>query len=191
MAGDVLMIVVENWSGASTTFTMDLAPPPAAQTGPPDPTINPAGPLCSTDPALQMTAVNMGGDWSGPGVSATGSFNPATAGIGTHTINYVIGQPPCQSSSSTTVQVIDCSAPCSITNLTANVGACVVGLNTYSTTGQVTFVNAPAGGQLIIEDCNGVQQVFNAPFVSPVNYNLTGQMQTALLVILLLSSVLI
>ncbi|MBK6526499.1 MAG: hypothetical protein IPG07_13715 [Crocinitomicaceae bacterium] len=175
VAGDVLMIVVENWSGASTTFTMDLAPPPAAQTGPPDPTINPAGPLCSTDPALQMTAVNMGGDWSGPGVSATGSFNPATAGIGTHTINYVIGQPPCQSSSSTTVQVIDCSAPCSITNLTANVGACVVGLNTYSTTGQVTFVNAPAGGQLIIEDCNGVQQVFNAPFVSPVNYSLTGQ----------------
>lgn len=175
VAGDVLMIVVENWSGASTTFTMDLAPPPAAQTGPPDPTINPAGPLCSTDPALQMTAVNMGGDWSGPGVSPTGSFNPAIAGIGTHTINYVIGQPPCQSSSSTTVQVIDCSAPCSITNLTANVGACVVGLNTYSTTGQVAFVNAPAAGQLIVEDCNGVQQVFNAPFVSPVNYTLSGQ----------------
>ncbi len=175
VAGDVLMIVVENWSGASTTFTMDLAPPPAAQTGPPDPTINPAGPLCTTDPALQMTAVNMGGDWSGPGVSATGLFNPATAGVGTHTINYVIGQPPCQSSSSTSVQVIDCSAPCSITNLTANVGACVVGPNTYSTTGQVTFVNAPAAGQLIVEDCNGVQQVFNAPFVSPVNYNLTGQ----------------
>jgi gliding motility-associated-like protein len=175
VAGDVLMIVVENWSGASTTFTMDLAPPPAAQTGPPDPTINPAGPLCSTDPAIQMTAVNMGGDWSGPGVSATGSFNPATAGVGTHTINYVIGQPPCQSSSSTSVQVIDCSAPCSITNLTANIGACVVGLNTYSTTGQVAFVNPPAGGQLIVEDCNGVQQVFNAPFVSPINYNLTGQ----------------
>lgn len=174
-AGDVVMIVVENWSGSSSTFTMDLANPPAAQTGPPDPTINPVGVLCTTDPAFQMTAVNMGGDWSGPGISTTGTFNPATAGVGTHTINYVIGQPPCQSSSSINVQVIDCSAPCSITNLTANVGACVVGPNTYSTTGQVTFVNAPASGQLIVEDCNGVQQVFNAPFLSPTNYTLSGQ----------------
>lgn len=175
VAGDVLMIVVENWSGASSTFTMDLGNPPAAQTGPPDPTITPVGPLCSTDPALQLNAVNMGGDWTGPGVSLTGMFNPAAAGVGTHTINYVIGSPPCQSSSSMDIQVIDCSAPCSITNFTANVGACVVGPSTYSTTGQVTFVNAPAAGQLIVEDCNGVQQVFNAPFVSPINYNLAGQ----------------
>lgn len=175
VAGDVVMIVVENWSGSSSSFTMDLANPPSAQTGPPDPTINPVAVLCSTDPAFQMTAVNMGGDWSGTGVSPTGTFNPATAGVGTHTINYVIGQPPCQASSSIDVQVIDCSAPCDITNLTANVGACVVGPNTYSTSGQVTFVNAPAAGQLIVEDCNGVQQIFNPPFVSPANYNLTGQ----------------
>lgn len=175
VAGDVLMIVVENWSGASTSFTMDLANPPAAQTGPPDPTINPVGVMCTTDPAFQVTAVNMGGDWTGTGISATGVFNPATAGVGTHTINYSIGQPPCQAVSSTTIQVIDCSAPCSIDNFTANVGACVVGPNTYTTTGQVFFTNPPAGGQLIVEDCNGVQHVFNAPFLSPANYTLSNQ----------------
>jgi gliding motility-associated-like protein len=74
--------------------------------------------------------------------------------------------------------VIDCGTPvlsCAITNFTANVGACVVGPNTYSTSGQVTFSNAPVSGQLIVEDCNGVQQIFNPPFVSPLNYTLTGQ----------------
>lgn len=175
-AGDVIMILVEDWDDIMTNFTLELSNAPgSAQTGPPDPAINPAGPFCTTDGAFQLTAVNNGGDWSGTGVSPSGLFDPATAGAGTFTIDYVIGQPPCQASSSTTVTVVDCSLPCSITNLTANVGACVVGPNTYSTTGQVTFTNAPASGQLIVEDCNGVQQVFNAPFTSPVNYSLTGQ----------------
>jgi hypothetical protein len=52
---------------------------------------------------------------------------------------------------------------------------CVAGPNTYSTTGQVSFTGAPAAGQLVVEDCNGVQQVFNPPFTSPTNYSLTGQ----------------
>ena len=73
--------------------------------------------------------------------------------------------------------VVNCATPvtCNMTNLTANVGACVPGPNTYSTTGQVQFSGAPATGQLIVEDCNGVQQVFNPPFTSPINYSLTGQ----------------
>jgi gliding motility-associated-like protein len=47
----------------------------------------------------------MGGTWSGPGVSASGMFNPATAGLGTHTINYSVGVAPCNATSSTTITV--------------------------------------------------------------------------------------
>ena len=33
--------------------------------------------------------------------------------------------------------------------------------------GQVIFQNQPSSGQLVVSDCNGNQQVFNAPFSSP------------------------
>lgn len=62
---------------------------------------------------------------------------------------------------------------CAMQGITANVGACVGGA--YQTTGQVTFLNPPANGQMIVEDCYGNQQVFNPPFNSPTNYTITGQ----------------
>ncbi|WP_430403518.1 PKD domain-containing protein [Fluviicola sp.] len=104
-AGQEIMIVVENWSGSSSSFTMQLGPPPGAQTGPPNPAITPAGPFCISSGSTQLIAADMGGTWSGPGVSATGMFNPATAGLGTHTINYSVGAAPCNSASSTTITV--------------------------------------------------------------------------------------
>lgn len=105
-AGQTLMIVVENWSGSSNNFTIQLANTPnSAQTGLPNATINSAGPFCQSGSPVQLTATNQGGTWSGPGTSASGMFNPGTAGIGTHTINYTIGQLPCQSSSSTQITV--------------------------------------------------------------------------------------
>ena len=57
-----------------------------------DATITPAGPFCTTDPALQLTAVDAGGTWSGTGITnaVTGTFDPVTAGAGTHTITYTI-----------------------------------------------------------------------------------------------------
>ncbi|MDF3028889.1 MAG: hypothetical protein K0S23_3196 [Fluviicola sp.] len=104
-AGQEIMIVVENWSGSSSSFTMQLGPPPGAQTGPPNPAITPAGPFCVSSGATQLIAADMGGTWSGPGVSASGMFNPATAGLGTHTINYSVGVAPCNATSSTTITV--------------------------------------------------------------------------------------
>jgi len=104
-AGQEIMILVENWSGTSSNFTMQLGPPPGAQTGPPNPAITPAGPFCVTGGTTQLIAADMGGTWTGPGVSSTGVFNPATAGVGTHTINYSIGTAPCNASSSTTITV--------------------------------------------------------------------------------------
>lgn len=103
-AGDVLMIVVENWSGTSTNYTLTLAPN-GAQSGTPNAAINNAGPFCVNASQTQLTAVNMGGTWSGPGVTATGMFNPTTAGVGTHTITYSIGTAPCQASSTTQIVV--------------------------------------------------------------------------------------
>ena len=104
-AGQEIMIVVENWSGSSSNFTMQLGPPPGAQTGPPNPAITPAGPFCISSGSTQLIAADMGGTWSGPGVSSSGMFNPASAGLGTHTINYSVGVAPCNASSSTTITV--------------------------------------------------------------------------------------
>ena len=57
-------------------------------------TINAAGPFCSDDAAVILTAAQSGGTWSGPGITnaSTGAFNPGTANI-SNTIIYSIGGP--------------------------------------------------------------------------------------------------
>ncbi len=56
----------------------------------PDATIQPAGPFCTNASAVNLQAATPGGTWSGPGItnSTAGTFNPAVAGPGTHTITY-------------------------------------------------------------------------------------------------------
>jgi gliding motility-associated-like protein len=58
-----------------------------------DATITAAGPFCENDPAVNLSAVDAGGTWTGTGITdgTLGTFNPATAGAGTHTITYTIG----------------------------------------------------------------------------------------------------
>jgi len=55
--------------------------------------ISPTSSLCTGDAALNLTAVDIGGTWSGTGITSAsnGTFDPAVAGIGTHTITYTIG----------------------------------------------------------------------------------------------------
>ena len=55
--------------------------------------INPTNQLCTGNGAVQMTAATAGGVWSGTGVDAAGMFDPAAAGVGTHTITYTIADP--------------------------------------------------------------------------------------------------
>ena len=57
-----------------------------------DATITAAGPFCTTDASVNLTAVDAGGTWSGTGITDAnlGTFDPATAGAGTHTITYTI-----------------------------------------------------------------------------------------------------
>ncbi len=140
VAGQDLMILVENWSGTSTSFTLNLGPPPGAQTGPPNPAITPVGPFCTTSAPVQLTAADMGGTWTGPGVSSTGMFNPATAGVGTHTINYAIGTAPCNAASSTTIVVNSASISVS----SPNTSICAGTSTTLNASGASTYSWSPA-----------------------------------------------
>jgi gliding motility-associated-like protein len=63
---------------------------------------------------------------------------------------------------------------CTIDNFTSNISACDPATNTYSINGTIDFTDPPTTGQLIVEDCNGNQQVINPPFGTSANYNLTG-----------------
>ena len=65
-----------------------------------------------------------------------------------------------------------CSIICDITEFTAVPTACLN--NQYNLTGVLTFVNPPTIGTLTVSNSCGGSQVFNAPFTSPLTYNLTG-----------------
>ncbi|MFZ5554062.1 MAG: choice-of-anchor L domain-containing protein [Bacteroidota bacterium] len=73
--------------------------------GPDVPVITPAGPFCVSDPATTLTSTFPGGTWSGTGITntTTGAFDPATAGVGIHTIIYTA--PGCGSSDSIQINV--------------------------------------------------------------------------------------
>lgn len=174
IAGDVVMIVVQDYSSAQTEFTMELAQPgQGAQTGPADATLTPVNPICEDAASIQLEAVNMGGDWTGPGVDADGVFNPGAAGIGTHTIDYSVGQPPCDDQDQMTIEVIDCTNPtCQIENIDLDVFDCDPADNSYEISGTVEFSLPPAGGTLTIESSCGGEVVFNAPFNSPLDFTI-------------------
>lgn len=107
-AGQNIMIVVEDWqNGASSNFTLQLGPPPNAQSGPANAAITPVGPFCINADPVQLVAQDAGGLWTGPGTSSSGSFDPGAAGVGLHSISYEIGQPPCLATGATTVQVVN------------------------------------------------------------------------------------
>ncbi|MEZ4889331.1 MAG: gliding motility-associated C-terminal domain-containing protein [Crocinitomicaceae bacterium] len=67
-----------------------------------------------------------------------------------------------------------CTTPtCSFSSMTASTTGCDPG-NTYTVSGTLTFANAPTTGQLIVTDCSGNTQTFNAPFTSPQNYSISS-----------------
>ncbi|MDF1672623.1 MAG: gliding motility-associated C-terminal domain-containing protein [Vicingaceae bacterium] len=72
-----------------------------------DATINQEGPFCLNDPSLNLTGANGGGVWSGVGITDTinGTFDPNTAGPGSHVISYTIPD-PCGDIDTMTIVVI-------------------------------------------------------------------------------------
>jgi len=175
-AGDIIMILVEDYSDVLSDFSISLGNGPnSAQTGPPDATIdlvNGNGNICSDAPAYQLTAENMGGTWSGTGVSPGGSFNPAVAGVGSHTITYNIGQAPCDAQSQTTVNVINCNG-CFMNSIDITIHPCEQDGH-FEITGELQFTLPPVAGNLIIEDCNGNSVSYAPPFASPFNFTLSN-----------------
>jgi gliding motility-associated-like protein len=55
-----------------------------------DASITPAGPFCVSGSVDTLVAANLGGAWSGTGITNTsvGTFDPSVAGVGTHEITY-------------------------------------------------------------------------------------------------------
>lgn len=68
-----------------------------------------------------------------------------------------------------------CFVPdCSFLSHTANVSPCDPTTVSYDLSGTLSFEYPPSTGTLTISLCSGEQQVFNAPFNSPVTYSFTG-----------------
>jgi hypothetical protein len=73
-----------------------------------DATITPVSPVCFNVAPFNLTAATSGGVWSGQGITNTiaGTFNPSSAGVGTHVIHYSISSPGCASTDSTSITVL-------------------------------------------------------------------------------------
>ena len=109
------------------------------------PTINPAGPTCVSAGLVPLSGNPSGGTFTGPGVTGT-NFNPATAGIGTHTINYYYTSGGCTGSATTDIVVTSSNTIAAGTNQTVcmNSPIATISLATTSATG-ATFSGLPAG----------------------------------------------
>jgi len=100
----------------------------------PDATINRLDTLCINSSPVTLSAHDMGGTWSGPGVTGN-IFDPAVAGAGTHIISYSIVNPDCSDGDTEDVTVV----PIPVVNID-NVGTVYIN-------GQAVTLNAtPAGG---------------------------------------------
>jgi PKD repeat protein len=90
-------------NGCSSTQTVNVTVNPL-------PTVNAGATpqqFCNTNTPIQLTGFSpAGGLWSGTGVTSTGSFNPATAGVGPTTLTYTFTDPNgCVNSSTITANV--------------------------------------------------------------------------------------
>jgi gliding motility-associated-like protein len=153
--GDMYSCTITDVNGCPHTFTG------GPFIGPSLPIINPAGPFCATDPATNLTASLPGGTWTstcGACLTAGGTFNPATAGVGTYTVTYTI--PGCSTPDTETIIVQDLViTSIAVTNVTC------FGLNN----GTIT-ITAPGATQFSID--NGITfQASNVFTVGPGTYN--------------------
>ncbi len=84
------------------SITMTVTPNESAEAGPDDA-------LClNANPFELLTGTPVGGYWTGPGVdSLTNVFDPEAAGVGTHTLTYVLGTGVCQTNDSKVIAVLE------------------------------------------------------------------------------------
>ncbi|MBU6343141.1 MAG: hypothetical protein KGS48_16720, partial [Bacteroidetes bacterium] len=90
-----------NECGTSTTSgTFEIQVPPAL-------TLPPSQSVCINQSPIQLNALPQNGIWMGPGVNASGLFDPASAGgPGVKTLTYKYGSGVCQASATTQITVL-------------------------------------------------------------------------------------
>ena len=137
--------------------------------------------------SIDATAQGTDGPWdfvitddaSGNVVLTDNNNNSGNASIsnlapGTYTVT-VTDDNGCVSSASVTLAAGPVCNNCTMNGITAIMTNCY---NTpflqYDMTGEVSFTDPPLTGQLIVQNCFGQQEVFNAPFTSPQSYSFTG-----------------
>ena len=125
-------VTVTNGANCSSTdqVTVTVAPLPTVSFS------GLAQSLCENEAAVGLTGSPLGGTFSGPGVSGA-SFDPATAGTGTHTITYSFTDGNgCSNTSDVT------------TTVNAIPAVSFVGLDTFycNTAGTSTLNGSPSGG---------------------------------------------
>jgi gliding motility-associated-like protein len=75
----------------------------------------------------------------------------------------------------TCTQVLNYTAPeciCNFSYMSVSISPCDDADATFDITGFVEFESQPTTGTMTVSDCNGNSQVFNPPFVSPLNFQL-------------------
>ena len=92
-------------TGTSVTFAINVNQIPTVSFD-----LSSVTPPCVYDPSFALPSGSpTGGTYSGPGVNGS-NFNPANAGIGTHTITYSVTQNGCAGSNTSTITVDACSS---------------------------------------------------------------------------------
>lgn len=64
--------------------------------------------LCTSDPAVTLTASVSGGVWTGNGVSGS-TFTPSSSNVGNQTVTYTVTSLGCSSAQSKVIQVSECA----------------------------------------------------------------------------------
>jgi hypothetical protein len=103
-------VVVDNFPGCACDFDFTITGNQGAAAGLDQN-------LCLNAAAFSLPGFTptSGGTWSGPGVTSAGNFNPASAGIGSHSLFYTFG-------SCTDVKIVNVTAP--TVNVSPDVNLC-------------------------------------------------------------------
>ena len=119
---------------------------------------------------------NPGGTWSGPGV-VDSTFNPATAGIGNHTVVYSVGSGSCIS---TTSQVIQVSASDNASLSYPNSAYCITGSNPTPVLVGTSGGSYSSTTGISLDPSTGVVNLgASTPGVYDIIYQTTGSCATA------------
>jgi PKD repeat protein len=127
----------------------------------PDATITPVDTLCVNGPIVLLTAHDLGGIWSGEGVTGN-TFDPSIAGAGDHVISYNIINQDCKASDTTTITVM----PIPVIDIER------VGLQ-FINSPPVTLHATPEGGNFSGDGVTG--NIFNPAIAGEGNHIITYQ----------------